>query len=171
VIQQLRNFEKKIRNSMSSQIVSFKAKLDLNGIRFGMDMTPYQLLTLASVMEKEERSSKNKPTVAGIFLKRLSLGMRIDADITLCYGLKTGYETCTPSLIARSVDDTKNPYNTRQQKGLPPTPICSPTSSSVESLLNFTASDYLFYLHDMQGQIHYGRTVAEHNANKNQYLK
>ena len=97
--------------------------------------------------------------------------MRIDADITLCYGLKTGYEACTPALIAKSVADTKNPYNTRQQKGLPPTPITSPTVSSVDALLNFAVSDYLFYLHDTDGKIHYGRTVSEHNANKNQYLK
>ena len=171
VIQQLRNFEKKVRNSMSSQLINFKSKLDLNGMRLGIDMSPYQLLTLASVIEKEERATANKPTVAWIFLKRLSIGMRLDADITLCYGLKTGYETCTPALIAKSIDDTKNPYNTRQQRGLPPTPICSPTASSVESLLNFTATDYLFYLHDMNGQIHYGRTAAEHTANKNQYLK
>lgn len=158
VTQQLRNFEKKIWTSMS-------------GIRLGIDMSPYQLLVLASVIEKEERKASNKPTVAGIFLKRLSIGMRIDADITLCYGLKTWYGTCTPSLIAKNVDDSKNPYNTRQQKWLPPTPICSPTVSSVDALLNFVASDYLFYLHDMQGQIHYGKTIAEHNANKNQYLK
>jgi len=171
VIQQLRNFEKKIWTSMSTQLISFKNTLSLKGIRLGLDMTPYQILTLASVIEKEERAKANKPTVAWIFLKRLSLGMRIDADITLCYGLKTGYETCTPALIGKSVGDTKNPYNTRQQKGLPPTPICSPTVSSVESLLNFVASDYLFYLHDMQGEIHYGRNVSEHNANKNQYLK
>lgn len=171
VVQQLRNFEKKIWTSMSTQLINFKNTLSLKGIRLGIDMTPYQILTLASVIEKEERSAVNKPTVAGIFLKRLSIGMRIDADITLCYGLKTGYETCTPALIAKSVDDSKNPYNTRQQKWLPPTPIASPTATSVDAVLNFTASDYLFYLHDMEGKIHYGRTVAEHNANKNQYLK
>lgn len=101
---------------MSTQLIAFKNTLSLKGIRLGLDMTPYQILTLASVIEKEERAAANKPTVAGIFLKRLSLGMRIDADITLCYGLKTGYETCTPVLIAKSVSDTKNPYNTRQQK-------------------------------------------------------
>lgn len=73
---------------MSTQLIAFKNTLDLKGIRLGIDMSPYQLLTLASVIEKEERKTGNKPTVAGIFLKRLSIGMRLDADITLCYGLK-----------------------------------------------------------------------------------
>lgn len=171
VLQQLRNFEKKIRSGMSAQLINFKNTLNLKGIRLGLDMTPYQILTLASVIEKEEKAATNKPTVAGIFLKRLSIGMRLDADITLCYGLKTGYETCTPAFIAKNIDDKNNPYNTRQKGWLPPTPITSPTVSSVDAVLNFVASDYLFYLHDMDGKIHYGRTSAEHSANKNAYLK
>jgi len=59
------------------------------------------MLILASVVEKEERNTKNKPTVAGIFFNRLANGMRLDADITLCYGLHEPYETCTPALISR----------------------------------------------------------------------
>jgi len=100
---------------MSAQLINFKNTLNLKGIRLGLDMTPYQILTLASVIEKEEKAATNKPTVAGIFLKRLSIGMRLDADITLCYGLKTGYETCTPAFIAKNIDDKNNPYNTRQK--------------------------------------------------------
>jgi UPF0755 protein len=69
---------------------------------------------LASVVEKEERNTKNKPTVAGIFINRLANGMRLDADITLCYGLHEAYETCIPSMIARKVSDKTNIYNTRQ---------------------------------------------------------
>jgi len=172
IYMQLEAFKSKIWIPYSGQLLALDNRLQLNGINLtSFSLTPYKIITLASVVEKEERNTANKPTVAGIFLKRLSIGMRLDADITLCYGLKTGYETCTPALIAKSVDDSKNPYNTRVKGGLPPTPICSPTVSSVESLLNFTSSNYLFYLHDMNGQIHYGRTSAEHTANKNQYLK
>ena len=64
VVQQLRNFEKKIWTSMSTQLINFKNTLSLKGIRLGIDMTPYQILTLASVIEKEERAAANKPTVA-----------------------------------------------------------------------------------------------------------
>ena len=130
----------------------------------------YKTMILASVLEKEERNIANKATVAGIFLKRLEIWMKIDADITLCYGLKTSYTTCTPTVIARNVSDKNNIYNTRQQAWLPPTPISNPTRESINAVLNPQRSDYLYYLHDIKGNIHYGRTLEEHNANKAQYL-
>ena len=136
----------------------------------GQGNNRYNTLTLASVVEKEERNVANKATVAGIFIKRLQNNMRLDADITLCYGLQQAYENCTPSVIAQHISDTTNPYNTRQQKGLPPQPIANPSVESIVAALNPQASEYLFYLHGKDGVIHYGRTVEEHNANKVQYL-
>ena len=130
----------------------------------------YKTMVLASVVEKEERNNDNKPTVAGIFLKRLELWMKIDADITLCYGLKTSYTDCTPSVIARNVSDANNKYNTRAVRWLPPTTICNPTRESINAVVNPQSSDYLYYLHDMDGNIHYGETLEEHNANKAKYL-
>lgn len=131
----------------------------------------YKTIILASILEKEERNTLNKPTVAGIFLKRLEIWMKIDADITLCYGLKTSYTSCTPSVIGRNVSDSNNIYNTRQVRWLPPTPISNPTRESINAVLNPQTSTYLYYLHDMEGNIHYGSTLEEHNANKQQYLK
>ncbi len=131
----------------------------------------YQTIILASILEKEERNNDNKPTVAGIFLKRLDIWMKIDADITLCYGLKTSYTDCTPSVIAKSVSDKNNIYNTRQQYWLPPTPIANPSRESIYAILNPQASNNIYYLHDMQGNIHYGKTLEEHNENKKNYLK
>ena len=96
--------------------------------------------------------------------------MKIDADITLCYGLRTSYTSCTPAVIARNVSDKNNVYNTRAIRGLPPTTICNPTRESINAVINPQASDYLYYLHDMQGNIHYGTTLEEHNANKAKYL-
>ena len=130
----------------------------------------YQTMILASIVEKEERNIANKATVAGIFLKRLEIWMNIDADITLCYGLKTSYTSCTPAVIGRNINDASNKYNTRAVRGLPPTTICNPTRESINAVLNPQNSDYLYYLHDMEGNIHYGRTLEEHNANKNKYL-
>ncbi len=130
----------------------------------------YQSIILASILEKEERNVANKGTVAGIFLKRLSIGMALDADITLCYGLKTSYTNCTPTVIGQNIGDKNNIYNTRQVRGLPPTPISNPTRESINAVLNPQTSDYLYYLHDMKGNIHYGRTLDEHNANKAEYL-
>jgi len=130
----------------------------------------YKTIILASVLEKEERNNDNKPTVAGIFLKRLSIWMKIDADITLCYGLQTSYTSCTPSVIGRNINDKNNMYNTRAVRGLPPTPISNPSRESINAVLNPQSSNYIYYLHDMQGNIHYGSTLEEHNANKAKYL-
>ncbi len=131
----------------------------------------YKTITLASILEKEERNTANKAIVAGIFLKRLEIWMALDADITLCYGLKQSYTTCTPAVIGQKIGDKSNPYNTRGTRWLPPTPISNPTRESINAIMNPQTSDHLYYLHDMQGNIHYGNTLQEHNANKNQYLK
>lgn len=121
---------------------------------------------MASIIEKEERNNTNKPIIAGIFLNRIQSDMRIDADITLCYGLKTGYESCTPSLIVKSIADANNVYNTRVHKGLTPTPIANPSVATFRALLDFTPTKYYYYLHGSDGSIHYGATLDEHNANK-----
>ena len=128
-------------------------------------------MALASVIEKEERANAQKPTIAGVFLSRLSQGIQLGADITLCYGMKEPYETCTPSRIVAGIYDTQNPYNTRIQKGLPPTPISNVSDKTFAALLRFTATPYLFYLHDAKGDIHYATTNAEHEINKQKYLQ
>lgn len=153
VTKQLQTFQSRVRNKISSPT------------------NWYTTMILASILEKEERNNNNKATVAWIFLKRLEIWMKIDADITLCYGLKTSYTSCTPAIIGRNVGDKNNIYNTRQVRWLPPTPISNPTRESINAVINPQTSDYLYYLHDMQGTIHYGSTLEEHNANKQQYLK
>ena len=118
-------------------------------------MGRYNIVTLASIIEKEERNPINKPRVVGIFLNRIQQGMRIDADITLCYGLHQGYEKCKPDLIVRSLKDTTNLYNTRVHSGLTPGPISSPSLETILAVLNVEKTSNLYYLHDMQGNIRY----------------
>jgi UPF0755 protein len=96
--------------------------------------------------------------------------MLLGADITLCYDFKQPYATCTPALIAKKVSDTKNPYNTRQVAGLPPTPIANPNAETIKATLSPQSTSYLFYLHDAKGGIHYAKTNEEHNKNKAQRL-
>lgn len=76
----------------------------------------YDVIKLASIVEKEERSQTNRPTVAGVLLKRFQLGTLIGADISLCYFFEKPYKECTPGFIAQHVSDTNNPYNTRSLK-------------------------------------------------------
>jgi UPF0755 protein len=150
-----------VREPHSSAFKSIQQKYGLN---------TYQTITLASIIEKEEKADGNKPTIAGVFYNRLQKGMLLGADITLCYQFQQPYASCTPSVIAKNVADATNPYNTRQVAGLPPTPISNPNASTLQAVLAPKQTSYLFYLHDAQGGIHYGETNADHEKNKVQYL-
>ena len=130
----------------------------------------YNIITLASIVEKEERSHKNKPLIVGIFMNRIQNNMRIDADITLCYWLKKWYDVCTPSLIVKSINDEDNVYNTRKRMWLTPTPIANPSVITISSVLNYKKTDNLFYLHDDAGKIRVAENLEWHNINKNNHL-
>ena len=131
----------------------------------GINLQNYNALILASIIENEEKNTENKPTIAGIFINRLQKGMRLDADVSLCYGLKITYDKCRAAIVP-NLNNRDNLYNTRANTGLTPTPISSPTQATLWALLRYKKSDYLFYLHGSDGQIYYGTTVEEHNQNK-----
>lgn len=155
---QLDNFNNKVWQTYSSKISSF-SKLNW-----------YEIVILASIIEKEEKNDANKSTVAWIFLNRLASKMLLWADITLCYWLQRPYAECTPNVIVKNLDDTSNVYNTRANAWIPPQPISNPAVTTISAVLNYTNTDYLYYLHDNSGVIHYGKTISEHNANKQKYL-
>ena len=157
---QLNTFKSKVREPHSS---------DFSNIQSRYWLSVYQTITLASIVEKEEKNNANKPTVAWIFYNRLQNWMLLWADITLCYGLAEPYSECTPNVIVKHLDDTNNKYNTRALAWLTPTPIWNPALSTIEAVLFPTQTSYLFYLHGADGQIHYAETNAQHEQNK-QYL-
>lgn len=165
---QLKAFDEKVMKPYGEAIEKFSDTLAGAGFSYGMRM--YNLITLASIIEKEEKSSANKPIIAGLFLNRIQKGMRIDADITLCYGRALPYETCTPSVIVASINDASNPYNTRVQSGLTPTPIGNPSVQTIRAVLEFSKTDNLYYLHDANGQIYFAKDIQWHNSNKSTYL-
>jgi UPF0755 protein len=96
--------------------------------------------------------------------------MPMGADATVCYQYAKTQKQCTPEFIG-SVITEKTPYNTRNKQGYPPTPISSVSASTWESVLDKKDSPYYYYLHDNDGGIHYGKTLAEHNQNKATYLQ
>ena len=130
----------------------------------------YQTLILASIVEREERSETNPPIVAGILAKRVAEGIAMWADATVCYGYAKTQKQCTPSFIGTIIQD-KNPYNTRNKQGYPPTPIANVPLSAWNAALKPQVSPYYYYLHGSDGQIHYGRSIDEHIANKKKYLE
>jgi UPF0755 protein len=125
---------------------------------------------LASIVEKEEKSTKEKATVAWLLKKRLNENWFIWADATVCYPYELTFDECNPKFIWNHIQD-KNNYNTRTKLGLPKTPICNPSNNSIEAVYNSKDTPYYYYLHDENWQIHYAKTNEEHVANKMLYIK
>ena len=124
------------------------------------------VITLASLIEREARSSESKRMVAGILENRLKLGMPLQVDAV--FGYIFDRDTYSPSLKDLTVD---SPYNTYTHTGLPPGPICNPGLDSIEAVLNPTKTDNLYYLTGRDGLMHYATTYAGHQANRRKYLR
>lgn len=130
----------------------------------------YQKLILASIVEREERNKGNQAIVAWILEKRVQEKMPMWADATVCIGYGKTQKECTPSFVA-TVIGQKNPYNTRNTTGYPPTPIASISESTWNAAMHPETSSYYYYLHDMDWQIHFAKTLEEHASNKQKYLQ
>lgn len=127
-----------------------------------------QAIVLASILERETKTDAERPIVAGILINRLNAAMPLQVDAAVQYAVGTS-KNWWPTL---TLDDlsVKSAFNTYKNQGLPPAPIASPGISSIKGALNPQANDYWYYIHDGSGQIHYAKTLAEHNANIAKYL-
>lgn len=123
-------------------------------------------LILASLVEREAQKEVDRPIIAGVFKNRLDAGMALDVDATIQYAL--GFWKKDLTLVDLKI---KSPYNTYLNPGLPPGPICNPGLSSIKAAQNPAQTDYLFYISDKSGNIHYSKTLSEHNANVAKYLQ
>ncbi len=141
------------------------------------NLTLRELVALASIVERETRTDDERPTVAGILLKRLRAGWPLQADATLQYAIasskcKVQSAKCEWWPNVTSGDKKiKSPYNTYTNRGLPPGPIANPGLSSIKAIANPQDSPYWFYLHDREGRIHYAENVEEHAENIRKYLQ
>lgn len=142
-------------------------------------MTGYnvdQIITMGSMVERETITDKERPIVAGILFKRLKAGWALQVDAALQYAVAS--QKCKGVLrncewwSTLTKEDLQIPsrYNTYKYSGLPPTPIANPGLSSIRAALFPEESEYWFYLHDSKGQIHYAKTIEEHNENVSKYL-
>ncbi|HEU5288095.1 MAG TPA: endolytic transglycosylase MltG, partial [Candidatus Limnocylindria bacterium] len=128
-------------------------------------MSVYDLVKLASLVEREARDRSESATIAGVYANRLAIGMKLDADPTIQYALAEWREL--------SLDDLKldSPYNTYLKAGLPPTPICSPGQSALEGAAKPAQHDYLYFVAkgDGTGQHAFAKTLEEQEANRVKY--
>ena len=132
--------------------------------------TQSNIVILASIIEKEVQKPADKEVVAEIFAKRLGAGISLQSDATTAYVLGESSNDVTASDLKKD-----SPYNTYLNKGLPPTPVSNPgmdaINSAYDALINSQGTNYLYFLTDKQGNVHYAVTFAEHKANVAKYLK
>jgi UPF0755 protein len=120
-----------------------------------LNMTPYQIINVASMVEREAKVPEDRGPVASVIYNRLKIGQTLGIDATLVYG--TGHQ-----ILRQSDLDSNNPYNTRKIKGLPPTPIASPGRPSLEAAINPPTTTFRFYvLADASGKHAFASTDAE----------
>ena len=119
----------------------------------------YQALILASIIEKEAGNHSEKPDIAGVFLKRISIGMKLQADPTIIYGLLPDFDG---DIRKSDILDRNNIYNTYMIKGLPPTPISMSSMSSIEAAILSLPGEYLFFVANSPNSHYFSKTYDEH---------
>ena len=131
--------------------------------------SPHELLTLASIIEKETGLASERPQIAGVFARRLKLGMRLQTDPTVIYGIGSSYD----GNIRKTHLTTDTPYNTYTRAGLPPTPIAMPGKDALRAAAQPAAGDALYFVAvgDGSGAHAFSATYAEHNAAVARYLQ
>ena len=134
------------------------------------DLSVYDLMTLASIVEYEANTTEDMALIAGVFRNRLAIDMRLQSSVTICYSL---YEFDSWLECESSKNNQyDSPYNTYVYLGLPPGPILNPSIQAIKATVEFTQSDYYFFLADVygDGKIYYSETLTQHNIYKEQYL-
>ena len=128
----------------------------------------YEILTTASLLEKEVREETDKRMVADIIWRRLDTNFPLQIDATICYAEFQSFKKCS---LNRELFELDSPYNTYLYKGLPPTPINNPGIGSMQAALNPLANDYWYYMTDREtGKTIFSETFEEHLEAREKYL-
>ncbi|WP_396194329.1 endolytic transglycosylase MltG [Flavobacterium sp.] len=138
-----------------------------------LNMTPVQVITLASIVHKETVKKSERPTVAGVYLNRLKDGMKLQADPTVIYALKLRDKNFDQVIKRVLYNDLfiASPYNTYQNEGLPPGPIAMPDIDAIDAVLNAEKHNYLYFCASVErfGYHEFAATMAQHDVNAKKY--
>lgn len=131
----------------------------------------YQSLTLASYLEKEVVTESDRRMVAGILLKRFSIGMPLQVDATILYAKCRGaFESCGSMSLTKQDMKIDSPFNTYTHRGFTPGPIGNPGEGAIRAAMNPTPSAYLYYLSTPDGKTVFSKTLLEHGQNQTRYF-
>ncbi|NJP03931.1 endolytic transglycosylase MltG [Candidatus Gracilibacteria bacterium] len=156
-----KNFVQRLYNTFQSQLNPLRKDLQQSG------RTLNEVVIVASMIEREAfgDSLDEKKKIANVIWKRYDEGIHLGIDATTRYELNRW----KGALYAEDFE-SDSPYNTRRKLGLPPTAISNPGIESIKAAVYPEDTEYYYYLHDSKGQIHFGRTLEEHNENKRLYI-
>lgn len=150
--------EERILRTMVSRFQQHITAADRTRAR-ELGLSLHQVVTLASIVEKETAVAEERPLIAGVFFNRLERRIPLQSDPTVIYGL----DSFDGNLTRRHLEmDT--PYNTYTRRGLPPGPICNPGAASIEAVLHPASTPYLYFVAKKDGSHHFSATLRDHNA-------
>ena len=132
-----------------------------------LNLSPIEVITLASIVEEETKKESEKPIVAGVYINRLKRGWKLDADPTVKFAVG---DPTLRRILTKHIN-VDSPYNTYKYKGLPPGPIRVPNIISIDAVLNYQQHSYMFFCAkpDLSGTHYFAKTLREHNNNARKY--
>lgn len=149
-----------MRENFNTKIATISADVEASKLPLS------DIVTMASLLEREARTTESRRIIAGVLYNRLKLGMKLQVDAV--FGYIFSKDTYSPSYADLAVD---SPYNTYLHTGLPPGPICNPGLDALLAALHPAKTDYLYYLTGKDGKMRYATTYAGHQANQRKYLQ
>ena len=166
----------KVVETMTTTFDKQLEKIISDTSRVKSGLTQKDEIVLASIIERETKTSNERPIVAGILIKRLNAGWPLQVDASVQYAVANAKITNQGPLekywepLTKEDIEITSLFNTYKYKGLPPSPIANPGASSLSAAIYPVESEYWFYIHDTEGNIHYAKDSEEHNQNIVKYL-
>jgi UPF0755 protein len=157
-----KELKENIIKRMKASLKVFLDKLFKKYVSPPQNLSCEKVVILASIIEKETSIPEEKSIISGVFFNRMKIGMRLQADPTVIYGIKLKQGKLGRALTRKDLK-FKSPYNTYINKGLPPTPICCPGEESIKAVFNAAPSNFLYFVAYKKGRHVFSRNLREHN--------
>jgi UPF0755 protein len=140
-----------------------------------LGLSKEEVISLASIVQKETAKSDERPRVAGVYINRIKKGMRLQADPTIIFAKKlkdNDFDQVIKRVLYKDLE-IESPYNTYIYTGVPPGPITMPDISSIDGVLNYEKHNYIYFVADVTnfGYHKFAKTLSQHNRNKKEYVR